>query len=82
MKMYSKKSVQIWLVTLCAFLLLSAGCSLPLLEAAPPDPTITALYQAVRSTVTAAALLGDESSSDLVLAQANALPQQALSLLG
>jgi hypothetical protein len=53
-------------------ILLTLSCNLPLLQASPPDPTLTALYEAVRGTVTAHALEGEGESVDLATAQAKA----------
>lgn len=55
-----------------SLILLTMGCGLSSLQANTPNTTQTALFNAVRSTVTAAASNGDESSEDLVAAQANA----------
>lgn len=65
------------LTLLMTALVLSMSCSLPsLFQASPPNPTITALYEAVKGTVTAAALVGDESAGDLATAQAKATATQ------
>ena len=72
MKTSRYRRFRILLITLSTVLLLSLGCGFSSLQIDRPDPTLTALYNAVRSTVTAAASLEDGTSEDLAAAQANA----------
>ena len=55
-----------------AFAVLSISCRLSSLQGNQPNPSLTALYQSVRGTVTANAQQGDESSEDIATAQARA----------
>jgi hypothetical protein len=64
------------LVCALVALILTMSCNTGLLQAEQPDPSLTALYEAVKGTVTAAALVGDESSGDLATAQAKATATQ------
>lgn len=72
MKKSQPEPLRILLVFTSMVLLLTLGCSLSMLQVNRPNPTVTALFNSVRSTVTAAASQGDEASGDLVAAQANA----------
>jgi hypothetical protein len=63
----------LWIaVCLAAAAVFSLSCSLSALQGKQPDPTLTALYQAVKSTVTAHALKGDSANEDIATAQARA----------
>ena len=72
MKKNQHAHIRILLFALSSLVLVSIACGFSFPQFNQPDPTITALYEAVRSTVTAAASQEVGTSSDLVEAQANA----------
>jgi hypothetical protein len=67
---------RITLVLMILVFVLMMSCSSAWLQADQPNPTLTALYVAVKGTVTANALVGDVSSGDLATAQAKATGTQ------